>query len=166
MEEGAYVYGESVLTGEVRIKKGTVVKDSAINGYFVVKENCRIVNSELSTASNKHMVFIQPKTNIVDKKLLMVGKYDNKLFTDGSFTVLHKNTIELVLTDNYCRVNCQTFTYEEAWKIINDEKRLQTFINKFYKENMRLFTTENIEWLRTVCAIQLSKKRHRQKKER
>lgn len=158
VEEGACVYGESLLQGKIIVKKGAVVKDSELYGNIEIEEDCTLINCNITPVFHDGRTTIKNNTIIQNKTMRTVGSYNNKLFNDGKFEVLSNNVIELILTDNYCRVNCQTFTYEIAWKIINNDNKLQLYVDKFFNREPMLFSKNNLKWLKEMCAKELLRK--------
>lgn len=142
--------------GHIYIGNNSVISNSIIRGSISIGADCIIKDSILSTKIDKVAAF-RNNTHINGQDILAIGIYTPKLFEDGQFITKMHNGIALILTDHYCRVNCKTMTYEEAWDYLCDDDKWQHLAITNYRDSQTVFLPSTKEWLREECYTQLQR---------
>ena len=154
---GAKVLGSTRLCGRVVIRDNAIVENCLLSGIIVighgaVLDGCEIHNDGPANAA----LFIERGSVIKRRCFKGVGTYKKELFTQTGFKYQQKHGVDLITTDQMCKVGCLDLTYTDAWKFVNDDNKWQELKQK-YKDAPQTFTEQARKWLREECLAQLNK---------
>jgi hypothetical protein len=159
--KNSYVFADCVIDGNIRIKENCIIKNSVLNNSFVIGNGCHIENTKI----NGHPSFatwIETGCNIINQQFDSVGKYDPFYFEDGKIKTDTYNNNILTMTDNYCRVNCLTMTYETAWEYLHNQEKWD-YIKSKHENTPQVYYSDTKKWLYYWCEKQLKRKQGRAK---
>ena len=157
----SYLFGDCEINGGARIRKNCIIKNSKICNGVIVGDNCIIIDSTIEGFSNYSMAL--DKGCIINKQQFQsVGKLQSDFFKDGKIQMDTYNNNVLLMTDNYCRVNCLTMTYEIAWEYLHNEEKWN-FIKSQHVDTPQVYYPDTKKWLYYWCEKQLKRKEGRAK---
>ena len=157
IKENSIITEDCVCLGEIIIEENCIIINTIFCGKFRIGKNSNITNCEFYAKQNNLTIF-EANSTIDNISLNTIGYYKNILFHDGLFQVERFNGVELILTDNYCRVNCKTLTYEEAWQYLTNSILWNDAKIKFYKDSSKVFNQETKNWFTKWCIQMLKRK--------
>lgn len=159
--KNSYMFADCLIDGNVRIKENCIIKNSTLNNSFVIGNNCHI-NNTIINGHPKYVTWIEADCIIVNQRFESVGKYESFYFSDGQIETDTYNNNILTMTDNYCRVNCLTMTYEKAWQYLHDEEQWNYIMSK-HPDTPQVYYPDTKKWLYYWCEKQLKRKQGRAK---
>lgn len=160
-DQDSYIFGDCEINGKVRIHKNCIIKNSKLYNNMVIGDSCTITNSTIEGHHTYATSFEQGC--IIDKQqFICVGKFPSYFFEDGKITMDTYNNNILLMTDNYCRVNCLIMTYEIAWSYLQDEIKWE-FIKSKHPDTPQVYYPDTKKWLYYWCEKQLKRKEGRAK---
>ena len=159
--KNSYVFRDCHIDGDIRIKENCIIRNSTLLNSFVIGANCYIENTTIK-GSSQRVTWIEQGCKIINQNFCSIGKYESFYFEDGQIeTDLYNNNI-LTMTNNYCRVNCLTMTYEKAWQYLHDEEQWN-YIKSKHPDTPQVYYSDTKKWLYYWCEKQLKKKQGRAK---
>ena len=158
--KGSYVFGDCELDGKIRISPNCVIKNSKLYNILFVGADCQIINSNI-TGHAVHATVFDKNCIIEGQTIRTIGKYPPDFFCNGKFKMDTYNGVILLMTDNYCRVNCLTMTYEMAWEYLHNEEKWNYMMTK-HQDFPQIFHRDTKKWLYYWCEKQLQRKKDRQ----
>lgn len=139
----------SVLEGEIYIHSSTIV-DSHITGSIIIEKQSKIINSNIKSLDG-YILRLDKDSHCIEKDFSCAGTIDNRILEDEYFEIYKKAGIKVIKTKNHIRINCQTFTYKEAYKLYKSPQQLQQLLNKYYKDSQWVFSEDIIQWIANLC---------------
>ena len=157
--KGSYVFGDCELIGDIRISSNCVIRNSKLHNILFVGIGCNITNSNITGHSVQATIF-DKQCVINDCTINTIGRYSPDFFCHGKFKIDTYNNVVLLMTDDYCRVNCLTMTYEMAWEYLNNEEKWNYMMTK-HQDFPQIFNKDTKKWLYYWCEKQLQRKKDR-----
>lgn len=159
--QGSYLFGDCEVEGKIRIHKNCVIKGSKLYNNMVIANNCVITNSIIN-GHVKYATWFEQGCVINKQNFKSVGKYPSYFFNDGEIETDCYNNNILLMTDNYCRVNCLIMTYEVAWEYLHNNEKWE-FIKSQHPDVPQVYYPDTKKWLYYWCEKQLKRKQGRAK---
>lgn len=161
IDQNSYMFGDCVVDGKVHIHKNCIIKNSRLYNNIIIHDDCIIADSTIQ-GHLAHATLFEEKCIIEKQWFKSMGKFSSYFFEDGKITMDTYNDNILLMTKNYCKINCLTMTYETAWSYLQDSAKWE-FIKSRHPETPQVYYPDTKKWLYYWCEKQLKRKEGRAK---